>query len=277
MSRKIDPMDVVGKKYGIFEVLDYIGPSYRRSDGSQQKTHKYKIRCTLCGDISTALRGNLKKIEKQSNCMKCYSHEHIARPKSMRKQDEIVGTVIGGYEVIGLSKTVQLEVGKDKKKRYRYYYDCKCTSCGGMSVHSYEVLRKTEKRTRRCPCCEVSPFMEKIRLTVDRKKQRETMLDTCEKKRRTVKGAASYNHTTGIRHYSITTDVRERKGNLVEYYHHTIIVMLRGKSYKVINRSLPTKEINEEIKRIAEEVNRKILEGDDVFIGWYNRYKSAIE
>lgn len=275
-TARCNPEDVIGKHYGVFEVVEYVGVDFvERPNGKSQKRHKYKIRCTLCGGESIVCRNNLKRKAKQERCNKCFHQRDIRRPNKMADPNEMIGKIVNGYEIVELVDIVPFHSKTTGAKRFKYYYNCKCTDCGMISKHERLVLKRQDSKglDRRCPFCGVKEHIDMMRSKIDYGKVRGSQLVTWKQIRHTKEEAEANNITTGVRHYCITQQKVQRQGYIRTYYRHVIQIIVGGKTYKIIDKSLGP-SVDTEIKQLAEEMNKVLLSGNDKdFFEWYENYK----
>lgn len=164
--------------------------------------------------------------------------------------NDIVGTTIGVLEV--LQYVGRQEVGR-KWRRYSHIYLVRCTKCG--------TVREMQRTTLQNPNMVHRPSCMKC-------DKQEAVLKSATKRRADNTPNAN-NHTTGIKHYSITLCSSKR------VYRHTVMVRIDNKIYQVARYISNSLDCIPCMVEIADEMNEVLAAGGkEAFFEWYKANKA---
>lgn len=165
--------------------------------------------------------------------------------------NDIVGTTVGVLEV--LQYVGQREVGR-KCHKYSHYYLVRCIKCGAIREVQRSALRNP-KYNIHSACIKCDKW--------------EAILKSATKRRADNTPNAN-NHTTGIKHYSITLCSSKR------VYRHTVIVRIDNKIYQVARYISDSMDCIPRMVEIADEMNEVLAAGGkEAFFEWYAKNKTS--
>lgn len=142
MPKRIDPQDIVGKKFGRLTVEAYAGVK-RKPDG-KIRDHLYQCRCE-CGNTKIISRGHL--IEGNTQSCGCLQREKAGRSNHRHVRidtEDLIGKKFGKL-------TVEKYLGREPRGsgRLHHIYQCRC-ECGNICEAYRQTLLSGQKTS--CGC-----------------------------------------------------------------------------------------------------------------------------
>lgn len=162
--------------------------------------------------------------------------------------NDIVGTTIGVLEVL---QYVGRRESKQKQRKYVHYYLVRCTKCGAIKEMQRSSLQEPKVASlNACNMCD----KHKARLMAATSRRVDSTPNT-------------NNHTTGIKHYSITW--------YYNTYRHDIIIHIDGKAYHVARYKSNSPGCIPCMVAIADEMHEVLAAGGkEAFFEWYETNKA---